>query len=67
MYWRIEGFAGETKGKEAAWKIHAQIGGYWVVGMGWIDVAHCMYKWQALVNTVLNLWVPYNAWSFLTT
>jgi hypothetical protein len=27
-------------------------------GMGWIDVAQDRDRWQALVNGVMNLWVP---------
>jgi hypothetical protein len=27
-------------------------------GMDWIDLAKDRYKWRALVNTVMNLWVP---------
>jgi hypothetical protein len=27
-------------------------------GMDWINLAQDMDQWQALVNTVLNLWVP---------
>jgi hypothetical protein len=27
-------------------------------GADWIDLARDMYQWRALVNTVLNLWVP---------
>jgi hypothetical protein len=28
------------------------------VGMDWIDVAQDRDRWQALVNVVMNLWVP---------
>jgi hypothetical protein len=28
------------------------------VGMDWIDLAEDRDQWRALVNTVLNLWVP---------
>jgi hypothetical protein len=34
------------------------------VGWGdvnWIDLAQERNRWRALVNSVLNLWVPYNA------
>jgi hypothetical protein len=34
-------------------------------GVDWIDMAQDRVQWRALVNTVLNLWVPYNAWKFL--
>jgi hypothetical protein len=27
-------------------------------GMGWIDLAQVRDRWWALVNVVLNLWVP---------
>jgi hypothetical protein len=27
-------------------------------GMDWIDLAQDMDQWRALVNTVMNLWVP---------
>jgi len=32
----------------------------------WIDSAQNSDRWQALVNAVMNLWVPYNAQNFLT-
>jgi hypothetical protein len=34
-------------------------------GMDWIDMAQDRDQWRALVNTVLNLRVPYNAVKFL--
>jgi hypothetical protein len=30
-------------------------------GMDWIDPAQDRDQWRALVNTVMNLWVPLNA------
>jgi transposase len=27
-------------------------------GMGWIGLAYDRDQWRALVNTVMNLWVP---------
>jgi hypothetical protein len=30
-------------------------------GMDWIDLAPDRDRWQALVNAVMNLWVPQNA------
>jgi hypothetical protein len=27
-------------------------------GMDWIDLAHNRDQWRALVNTIMNLWVP---------
>jgi hypothetical protein len=32
--------------------------------VGWIHVTPDCYKWRALVNTVMNLWVPYKYWKF---
>jgi hypothetical protein len=29
-------------------------------GVDWIDLVQDKDKWWALVNTVMNLWVPYN-------
>jgi hypothetical protein len=34
-------------------------------GVDWIDGAQDMDKWRALVDTVLNFRVPYNAGKFL--
>jgi hypothetical protein len=34
-------------------------------GMDWIDLAQNRDQWKALVNTVMNLRVPYNAGKFL--
>ena len=36
------------------------------VGMDWIDRALDRDRWQALVNAVMNLWVPLNLGNFLT-
>jgi len=36
-------------------------------GMDWINLAQDRDKWQALVNAVMNLWVPKNAANFLTS
>ena len=35
-------------------------------GIDWIDLAHERDRWRALVYTVMNLWVPQNAGSFLS-
>jgi hypothetical protein len=34
--------------------------------MDWIDLVQNRDGWQALVNAVMNLWVPQNAADFLT-
>jgi hypothetical protein len=35
--------------------------------MDWIDLPQERNKWQALVNVVMNLRVPYNAGNFLSS
>jgi hypothetical protein len=34
-------------------------------GMDWIDLAQDRDQWRALVNMVMNLWVPQNIGKFL--
>jgi hypothetical protein len=34
--------------------------------MDWIDLAQDRNQWRALVNTVMNLWVPKDAAKFLS-
>jgi hypothetical protein len=34
-------------------------------GMDWNDLAQDRYQWRALVNMVINLWVPQNSRKFL--
>jgi len=36
-------------------------------GMDWIELAQDRDRWWALVNVVMNLWVPSNAGNFLTS
>jgi hypothetical protein len=33
-------------------------------GVDWSELAHDRDKWRALVNTLMNLRVPYNCWEF---
>jgi hypothetical protein len=30
----------------------------------WIGLAQDRYRWRALVNSIMNLWVPYNAGNY---
>jgi hypothetical protein len=36
-------------------------------GMDWIDLAQDRDQWTALVNVVMNLWVPENVGKFLSS
>jgi hypothetical protein len=36
-------------------------------GMNWIDLVQIRDQWTALVNTVMNIRVPYNAGNFLNS
>ena len=46
-------------------KMDLQEVGY--VGMDWIDLTEDRDRWPALVNAVMNLRVPQNAWNLLTS
>ena len=35
--------------------------------MDWIDLAQDKDRWWAVVNAVMNLWVPLNVGNFLTS
>jgi hypothetical protein len=35
--------------------------------MDWTDLAHDRDQWKAVVNTVINIWVPLNTVKFLTS
>jgi hypothetical protein len=36
-------------------------------GMDWINLAQDRDRWLALLNTVVNLWIPYNVGNFLSS
>jgi hypothetical protein len=36
-------------------------------GMDWIDLSQGRDQWRALMNTVMNLRVPYNSGKFLSS
>jgi hypothetical protein len=39
----------------------------WDRNMDWIDLAQCGERWRAVVNAVMNLYVPFNVGNFLTS
>jgi len=71
---RIQGFAGETWGKETNWKTWAKMEYNIKVnlqhvgfgGMDWIALVQERGSWWALVNAVMNLRVPSTARNVLT-
>jgi len=38
----------------------------WWEGVDWMQLAQDRDQWWTLVNTPMNLWVPWKAMSFLT-
>ena len=61
----MQDFGTKTRGNETTWKTQATCedniemdvqGAGW--GMDWIGLAHDKNRWRALVDTVMNLWVP---------
>jgi hypothetical protein len=51
------GFGGKLRGRHGHRWEDGSIE-IWSGGMDWIDVAQERKRWQALVNAVVNLWVP---------
>ena len=56
----IKGFGGETCEKETTWKTQAQMDLQEVGcgGMDWNELAQDWDRWRALVNAVMNIWLP---------
>jgi hypothetical protein len=71
----IQGFGGETQGKEITWttqtkwedNIKMDFQEVGCRGMDWIDLAQGRDRWQALVNAEMNLQVPLYAENSLTS
>jgi hypothetical protein len=58
----IQGFGGEACRKETTWEtqdnIKMDLQEVGCGGMNWIELGWGRDSWQALVNAVMNLWVP---------
>ena len=48
------------------WEVNIKMDLREVRGMDWFDLAQDRDRWRAVVNAVMNIRVPYNAWNFLT-
>ena len=63
---RVQGFGGETCGKETTWGTQTQMENNIKMdlqevgcgGMEWIELAQDRDRWRALVSTVMNFQVP---------
>jgi hypothetical protein len=62
----VSGFSGKPEGKRSLrrprcrWEDNIKIDPQRVkyVGMDWIELAQDRDRWRAVVNVVINLWVP---------
>jgi hypothetical protein len=56
----IQGFGGETRGKETTWEDNIKLDFQEVGGesMDWIELAQDRDRWRALVNAAMNLRFP---------
>ena len=56
----IQGFGGETRGKETTWGDYIKVDLQEVRcgGMDWIELAKDKDRWRAIVNAEMNLRIP---------